>query len=328
MIERWPTRYLQGLRTGQFGGVSVSKSWPPVRRWRDQISPLTTAERSNAHPPPYDKCFAFICGLHRSGTTLLARILAEHPDVSGFSGTGAIEDEGQFLQSVYPVARRYGGVGRFGFSQAMHMTENSPLVSDNARRLLFTEWSRYWDLSCPVLLEKSPPNILKARFLQAMFPCSRFIIVLRHPIATSLSTRKGSHTSPSNLLSHWLHCYEVLVKDVPHLANVIFIRYEDLIVNTVKETERLHNFLRIPPLPPNERIRGGVNDLYFKEWESLGRVSFYGSQRKDVERRFEQRVKMFGYSLSDRDHVESQDAVFDRLTSGNRSIGAACRTRA
>ena len=39
----------------------------------------------------------FIGGLHRSGTTPLADALAQHPDISGLSGTGAPHDEGQHL---------------------------------------------------------------------------------------------------------------------------------------------------------------------------------------------------------------------------------------
>ena len=45
------------------------------------------------------------------------------------------------------------------------------------------------------LLEKSPPNIIRTRFLQAMFPNSYFINIKRHPIATSLATKKWSKTS-------------------------------------------------------------------------------------------------------------------------------------
>ena len=50
-----------------------------------------------------DHTYVFVGGLHRSGTSLLARSLEAHPSVSGFRDTGVPEDEGQHLQSVYPA---------------------------------------------------------------------------------------------------------------------------------------------------------------------------------------------------------------------------------
>jgi len=52
----------------------------------------------------------FVAGLHRSGTSLVHRCLAAHPDVSGFADTGVPEDEGQHLQTVAFVEMRRLGV--------------------------------------------------------------------------------------------------------------------------------------------------------------------------------------------------------------------------
>src|SRR5918992_4047803 len=103
--------------------------------------------------------FVFIGGLHRSGTFPLFRCLREHPLLSGFNDTGASEEEGQHLQSVYAPAIAYGGPGRFGFHPGAHLTEASDLVTADNKLRLFEEWKAYWDLSKPVLLEKSPPNL-------------------------------------------------------------------------------------------------------------------------------------------------------------------------
>ena len=80
------------------------------------LSPAQAQEIAQTHP------FVFLGGLHRSGTTLLFRMLREHPEISGFANNqdanewlGA-EDEGQYLQSVYPPAIFWGGPGKFAFA--------------------------------------------------------------------------------------------------------------------------------------------------------------------------------------------------------------------
>ena len=125
------------------------------------------------------KKYLFIIGLHRSGTTLLSKAIAANKICSGFQDTGVPMDEGQFLQSVYPVAKKFGGPGLFGFHKDSHLTENSPLLTQFNKNLLKIEWEKFWDLSKELLVEKSPPNILKTRFLQEIFPNSYFLLITK-----------------------------------------------------------------------------------------------------------------------------------------------------
>src|SRR5215208_4613605 len=92
-----------------------------------------------------DQQLVFVGGLHRSGTTLLARLLASHPDATGLAETGAPEDEGQHLQSVYPAAERHGGSGRFALKAKAHLTERSPIATAANAQRLWDEWAPYWD---------------------------------------------------------------------------------------------------------------------------------------------------------------------------------------
>ncbi|HYJ00234.1 MAG TPA: sulfotransferase [Thermoleophilaceae bacterium] len=246
---------------------------------------------------PSDHTLTFIGGLHRSGTTLLARCLAEHPSVSGFADTGATEDEGQYLQSVYPLGQQFGGPGKFGFAPAMHMTESSPLVTNANRERLWSEWSPHWDCERPVLVEKSPPNMLKTRFLQALFPGARFILVLRDPIATAFATHKWSGTRLDQLIRHWLVSNETMISDMDRLEHATLVRYEDLVANADDVLTRLHRFLGIEPQSCGVEARAGLNDAYFDRWKDLGRSVPRSLYRELIVRRFETKVNRFGYSL-------------------------------
>jgi adenylate kinase family enzyme len=271
---------------------------------------------------PTHHTFVFIGGLHRSGTTLLARQLADHPVASGFENSGASEEEGQWLQAVYPPALRFGGPGRFGFASTMHLTDSSSLVTQANRDQLMSEWSRHWDCERPVLIEKSPPNLLKTRFLQAMFPRARFIMVLRHPLANALATQKMSGRRLHVLIEHWFACYNTLVQDLAFLDHVTFLRYEDLVLRTDEELMRLHRFIGVEPMRSRLEPRQGVNEDYFKHWytnpEIGGSRGFERCLPRSVrtrllERSFETRANAFGYSMREPTRIVDRDHFLSRF---------------
>ncbi|NET11230.1 MAG: sulfotransferase, partial [Symploca sp. SIO2B6] len=184
----------------------------------------------------------FVAGLHRSGTTLLARWIADHPAVSGLSGTGTMLDEGQFLQDVFPSDVEHGGPGRFGFDPRAHLTENAALLSAHNRETLQSQWAKYWEPGKLLWLEKSPSNILRARFLQAIFPEARFVFLLRHPIAVTLATHKWSQTSFFSLIANWVHVHQLHKQDLQYLNHWLVMAYESLIYAPEAATQRLQDF--------------------------------------------------------------------------------------
>jgi hypothetical protein len=242
--------------------------------------------------------FVFLAGLHRSGTTLLARLLAAHPEISGFSGTGAPADEGQHLQTVYPSDHQHGRPGRFGFAPEMHLTEASPLVSDENALRLFEEWSPHWDLSCRFLLEKSPPNLLKTRFLQALYPDSAFVVIVRHPIPVSIPTARWRGTRRfDRMFEHWLRCHALFEADREHLDRVHVLRYEQLVSDPAGELQAIFDFLGLDPIPPSEPVDTGANEKYFRRWQELKRDPRMRAYLDLVSLWYERRIRRYGYSL-------------------------------
>src|SRR5215467_3340833 len=189
--------------------------------------------------------YVFICGLHRSGTSLLSRNIARLQNCTGFKDTGVIENEGQFLQYVYPPSMVYGGAGKFGFDPRAHLTETSRLLTSENALKLRQSWERYWDGSKTVRVEKTPGNLLKTRFLQAVFPNSYFIVIKRHPVPVSMANQrwKVSLASLHSLFEHWLHCHALFEEDRKHLRHVYELSYEDYVGNPDKHHQEIAAFV-------------------------------------------------------------------------------------
>lgn len=267
-------------------------------------APSETRELASRHIK--DHHFVFICGLHRSGTSVLFRSLRDHPDISGFENTGSFEDEGMHLQSVYMPSGAYGGAGAFGFHPEAHLTEESPLVTPENREKMFGEWSPYWDLTKKYLLEKSPPNIIRTRFLQAMFPESSFIVMMRHPLAVSYATRawyrhfRINWRSLSSIVEHWLVCHEIFMKDRNSLRNrPLIIKYEHFVAEPQRWVGRVHQMLGLETHPTHQKILSHVNAKYFAKWNRDLKGTLSGINSRSLIRRFEERCRAFGYSLAD-----------------------------
>jgi hypothetical protein len=251
-----------------------------------------------------EKKYVFICGLHRSGTSVLNKMISSSAQVSGFENTGAWEDEGQHLQTVFKKAYEHGGPGKFAFDQEAHLDEKSGLITESNKKQLAEEWGKHWKFDKDILVEKSPPNLIRTRFLQAMFPNSYFITILRHPIAVSYATQKWSRTSMHKLLEHWLTAHEIYLEDRRFLENELVFAYEEIVQHPELVLESIEQFLDIELVYDGQL--SNQNGKYFDMWGKRNRWDWFHNSKK-LTKKCEVRVNRFGYSLTD----------FSKFPSGN-----------
>jgi len=172
-------------------------------------------------------------------------------------------------ETAFSWVRLREGVGRFATDPRNHLDESSPLVANATQHRLFNQWALFWDLDRPVLLEKSPSNIVISPFLHRLWglgvPSSqaRFVFVRRHPIAVAMATKKAggpfvSDLDLADLVENWvlaeerlaldLRQYFELSLDAGSTAGSVYkiLKFEDMVKQPRRTLEDLLSWLGLP----------------------------------------------------------------------------------
>ncbi len=199
--------------------------------------------------------YVFVAGLHRSGTSLLTRMLGSHPAIANIDGAPVPEDEGCYLQGGIPHTARHGVPGDYATDPAQHLTEDSRYNTLKVQQRIASDWSPWFDPDKPWRVEKSPVNLTRMRLYQQLFPMSQFVVIIRHPEAIAGATAKWSDKGGGELIDYALAAYVQAWEDISYLHNCLVLRYEDLVAKPAAYLEAICAFLGLAPLcshPPLE----------------------------------------------------------------------------
>ena len=193
-------------------------------------------------PVPSPEKWIFLVGCYNSGTTLLADLLSRHPSISG------LPVEGHFITDQFVKDYEVGLPRMWSAREELfRLTEHDHHV-DHVR--IKKEWGMRLDLSKPVLLEKSPPNTVRTRWLNRHFSPAYFIAIIRNGYAVAegisrkanpMHMRDGWPIEKSAL--QWKRSLDVLADDSRFLDNYLLVKYEDLVIGTNDVLNTITNFI-------------------------------------------------------------------------------------
>ena len=220
-------------------GNELNKRRLPVYDHRTQVSLVDRIiKRSSQFSPlnvePSKTCHIFICGMFRSGTTLVEQILAYEKNLYA---AGELTFVDQLLAEYFP---------------------DYPECDVTAEKLIAFRESYEWKVyqlapDARYVTNKMPDNFLYLDILAAAFPDAKFIFTDRHPLDISLSTyfqQLGSRLSYSCSILEILQFYTEFQRLKTCWLNVIsdncfVFHYDSFIATPERVSFDLYQFCQL-----------------------------------------------------------------------------------
>lgn len=194
----------------------------------------------------------FIISQPRSGSTLLQRILAGHPD---------IESSAETWLMLHPVFgnREHGIETAYGANWAL-LARNDFLENYTDGMSVYDEAVRAWAKTFydaalehsggKIFIDKTPRYAMIIPELLQLFPKARFVFLLRNPLAVLASTLNSFVKDKLNILDEFrpdlLEAPEQILAGISQLGDkAVVVRYEDLVRDPEAQVEELCRRLNI-----------------------------------------------------------------------------------
>jgi len=221
----------------------------------------------------------FICGMYRSGSTLLERMLAAHPAIAAGGELNTLawlisRHLGPFPQAAAAASReQLGRIAEQYDARVRELVPDSPRVTD-----------------------KRPDNFLRLGLIRAIFPAGKIIQTRRDIRGNSLSLyfqQFDRAASYANDLQHIVHYYEQQERLFAHWQacfgdSICVVDYEELVVSPEPVLRRVLEFLG---------LEWDVGVLDFQKSSGLVKTASIWQVRQGLHSRSKDRWRNYGSLL-------------------------------
>jgi hypothetical protein len=176
--------------------------------------------------PAVDNQFLFVLCPPYSGSSLMREIICSSPEVSPTNVFGTGEGHGvPEMRQMIDYRRRWDEAVDY------------PWPSIKAL------WLEYWDTSKPILMDKSPPNLIRAGPIQEHFKPAWFIVMTRNPYAHCEGMMRRDKLTTKDAAQFALKCLRHQKRNAELLERNCVVRYEDLVLDPHSVKHRLGQFM-------------------------------------------------------------------------------------
>lgn len=190
----------------------------------------------------------FIISLPRSGSTLLQRLIATHPEVSTVSEPWILLP----LVAMYTDIESYSEYGEKLTAMAIEdfieeLPDKEEDLRRGIRRFVLELFGKVSSGDSTFFLEKTPRNTLIIKELMAIFPEGKFIFLWRNPVSIVSSMMETFSKGRWRLHSNYVDLfkgYQAMCSAFEEFDDrILSIRYEDMVTSEEAIVERLEKYL-------------------------------------------------------------------------------------